>query len=238
MLRILTVMLSGSILLGAGCANPSEGDDAQADAPEVAAQFFARATAAPFGCEGTRVALMTRNGKNYLSAIGGGGFGVAATATAIDRFEKFKVYDMGRNRVVLQARNGRYVGWGANQQNGGRGQQQQGQANVADFLLSANSTGADNSSVFRVSRQKDSDWLYVQTMDGRFISAANGGGGLVTVAWPFPGENQQLKAVCVDAPETATPDDTEGEAPTGDPGDWGDSNDWDDVSSAGPGLGG
>ncbi|MET0340136.1 MAG: hypothetical protein ABW252_04005 [Polyangiales bacterium] len=235
-------MLSGSILLGAGCAEPSE-DAAQGEAPEVAAQFFAKATAAPFGCEGTRVALQTRNGKNYLTAVAGGGFGVAANATKIDRFEKFKVYDMGFNRIALQAPNGRYVGWGAGQQN--RSQQQNGQANVADFLLSANSFAADNSTVFRVSRPKDSEWLYVQTTDGRFISAANGGGGLVSVAWPFPGENQQLKAVCVDAPDEAPSDDSSddpSDGPSDDSG-WdddssGDPSDWDDVSSGRPGLGG
>ena len=221
MLRILTVVLSGTILLGTGCANSSEGDDQEAPPQDVAAQRFREASAKPFGCDGERVALKTRNGKNYLTALAGGAFGVAASATAIDRNERFKVYDLGRGRVALQAPNGRYVGWGSNQPRP-RDQNGQPQAQAADFLLSANSFSIDQSTVLRVQRVKDSEWLYVRTYDGRYVSPFNGGGSLVSVALPIAGENQQLKAICVDANDR-TEDPDWSDQPSDD-ADWGDES--------------
>ncbi|MET0339956.1 MAG: hypothetical protein ABW252_03105 [Polyangiales bacterium] len=227
MLRILTVTLSGAILLGAGCADSSAGNDEKQSEPDVAAQWFAKATAEAFGCEGTRVALQTRNGTNYLTAVAGGSFGISASATKVDRFEKFKVYDVGFGRIALQAPNGRFVGWGSNQQNNG---QQNGQANVADYLLSAYSPSLDQRSVFKVTRPKDSERVFIQTADGRFVNAIGGGGSLVDVATPFPGDNKQFKAICVDGP--APSDDSSADDPGGDSG-WDDPADesgWDDAS--------
>ena len=73
------------------------------------------------------------------------------------------------------------------------------------YMLSANNFSADGRSVFRVTRPKDSEWLFVQTMDGRYVGALSGGGALVDVGGR-PRETSSSRRSCVDAPESSDDD--------------------------------
>jgi hypothetical protein len=223
MLRILTVMMTGTLLLGAGCADTTDDETGEAAAPEIAEQRFGEASAAAFGCKGTRVALQTRNGKNYLTALAGGAFGIYASAEKSGNNETFKVYQGGFGRVALQAANGRYVARNPQSNGGGPrgpqgGGQQGGGVDLSSFLLSANNFFIDANALFNVQQPKDSKWTYVQTSDGFYVSALQGGGSLVDVALPIRTENAQLKAICVDDSDSPTDDEDDADEGNWDPG--------------------
>ncbi|MET0341882.1 MAG: hypothetical protein ABW252_12830 [Polyangiales bacterium] len=209
-------------------------------------------SAKTFGCKGEKIALETFNGRNYLSAVAGGGFAMMGNGAQVGAWETFRVHDLGNNRVALQVANGNFM----TAPNGG------------GFLLNANEWGINGNSTFTLSWTPDGEWLILRTSSGHYVTAESGGGNVANAAWFWPTQNQGFKAVCLQGDLTDAsggPSDPGGNDT--DWGDWGDDgatpgggtnpgSDWDapsgptrggsnpgpttpgDVSSAGPGLGG
>ncbi|MET0341162.1 MAG: hypothetical protein ABW252_09175 [Polyangiales bacterium] len=239
MRRILSVLLTGAVALGA-CAPEREGDDGEPSEQVLAQQwpFAPSPSARAFGCKGERVALETANGRNYLTAVVGGGFAMMANATSVGPWETFRAYDLGSGRVALQVSNGSYMI----------------AANGGGLLLNANGWGINNESTFRLSWTSGGNWLNLRSASGHYVTAEGGGGNVANVAWLWPSANQGFKAVCVQG-DLSDPDSTGDDGNRGnddDPGGWddapqgptrggsddGDDPSWDDVSSADPpGLG-
>ncbi|MET0341883.1 MAG: hypothetical protein ABW252_12835 [Polyangiales bacterium] len=228
MQRFLGSVMTGVMALACACAaEPS--DDVSSDAPAAqlwGGELSGKETAAPFGCEGSRIALQTFNGRNYLTAVVGGGFAMMANASRVGPAETFRVYDLGNDRVALRVSNGQYMVAA-----GGGG-----------LLLNANASRITADVAFELLNSSDGKRIRLRARNGQWVTAEGGGGNVANVGWPIAGDNQKFTAICVNgSSDSSSNADESGSDPWGGGDDNGDSgsddSDWGD-DGARPGLGG
>ncbi|MET0343283.1 MAG: hypothetical protein ABW252_19900 [Polyangiales bacterium] len=221
MQRFRGSLVVGAMALACACSEGAS-EDVAADAP--AAQLWGEElkgteTAAPFGCSGSRIALETFNGRNYLTAVVGGGFAMMANASRIAERETFRVYDLGNDRIALRVANGQYMV----------------AANGGGLLLNANASRITADAAFELLFSSDGKRIRLRARNGQWVTAEGGGGGVANAAWLVAGDNQKFTAKCI----SGSSDDSSGTDERGaDPwaGDEGDVDDgWSDDK---PGLGG
>lgn len=223
MRRILSVVCMLSVVsLGGACASQSEELDAdsQAQAQWSTGSAARKASAEPFGCKGDRIALETYNGRNYLTAVVGGGFAMLANASSVGKNETFRAYDLGNDRVALQVANGSFVV----AENGG------------GLLLNANARAINNNTTFRLSWTADGEWLTLRSAAGHYVTAEGGGGGVANAAWILRGANQGFKAICLQGDLDGT-EESDGDSKPGSAPEWGRSDEPDSSDSSEPGWG-
>jgi hypothetical protein len=203
MKNLRTMALGLNIVFAGACADVEEPGDVVVDeSTESLAQVAGpRASAAAFGCPGTRIALRASNG-DFASAVVGGGSGMVANRKQASDWETFTVYDLGQNRVALQTNNGTFVV----AVNGGGGS------------LLANARAINEDAAFTVLRHWDGSAITLQTFDGYFVTAEYGGGSVMNAMRRAVGQWEAFTVVCRSIDLQPPPVGTQGPQPGTSPG--------------------
>jgi hypothetical protein len=184
-------MLTLSLCVGlvGACAEdadlPDEAEATAEDGQALAATAFPQASAAPFRCQGDKIALRAINGK-FVSALDDVLGGLVVDSAQPSDAETFTVYPLGQNQVALQANHGFFV------------------ASIGSSLFAVRRTIGPETTFTLVQNWKTGEWA-LQTVSGSFFTAERGGGSVLNASRSSIGEWQSFTVLCRTTSFTPSP---------------------------------